>query len=171
MSPHQWWRATPIAVASTPTALFRDHMPPVFLHPRHWMEGCWTCAAQWPARQQLLEQEQARRERAKAHGRPAVDDSTPVDWEAHREGWPLYRIDKAVVCAAQAGDAKYYIERCQRTDPGRPAGRAWYSIRRNDTPVSSTLSLSAAKRVAQTDNAARKAMTPLAWINTIRERD
>ena len=103
-------------------------------------------------------------------GRRSVD-STPVDWEAHREGWPLYRIDKAVVGPSQAGDAKYYIERCQRTDPGRPAGRAWYSIRRNDTPVSSTLSLSAAKRVAQTDNAARKAMTPLAWINTIRERD
>ena len=51
--------------------------------------------------------------------------------------------------------ATYYIERCQRTDPGRPAGRVWYGIRRNDTPVASTLSLSAAKWTAETDNKAR----------------
>ena len=67
MSTQQWWRATPIAVASTSTAIFREHAPPVFLHPRNWMEGCWTCAARWPAQQQLLEQEKARLERNAAN--------------------------------------------------------------------------------------------------------
>ena len=61
MSTDRWWRATPIAIASTPTALFRERAPPVFLHPRHWTEGCWTCSPQWPARQQLLDQETPRK--------------------------------------------------------------------------------------------------------------
>jgi hypothetical protein len=32
---HRWWL--------TPTTLFRSHAPPVFLEPRHWLDGCWTC--------------------------------------------------------------------------------------------------------------------------------
>jgi hypothetical protein len=46
---HQWWL--------TPTALFRSHMPPVFLRPVHWLDGCWTCAPQSPLQQQALELE------------------------------------------------------------------------------------------------------------------
>lgn len=30
-----WWL--------TPTALFRSHMPPVFLRPTSWPKGCWKC--------------------------------------------------------------------------------------------------------------------------------
>jgi hypothetical protein len=41
----RWWL--------TPTALFRSHMPPVFLEPRHWLEGCWPCASR-PQQQRLL---------------------------------------------------------------------------------------------------------------------
>jgi hypothetical protein len=52
---HRWWL--------TPTALFRSHAPPVFLTPRHWLSGCWTCAARSPHEQGLLEQEANRRER------------------------------------------------------------------------------------------------------------
>ena len=34
----RWWL--------TPTALFRSHMPPVFLRPMHWPKGCWQCCGQ-----------------------------------------------------------------------------------------------------------------------------
>jgi hypothetical protein len=66
MTTQQWWRATPIAVASTPTALFREHAPPVFLEPQHWLTGCWSCAPRSPAQQQLLELTMKRRQQRAA---------------------------------------------------------------------------------------------------------
>jgi hypothetical protein len=55
---HRWWL--------TPTALFRSHMPPVFLRPVHWLDGCWTCAPRSPHAQELLELQAKRRERERA---------------------------------------------------------------------------------------------------------
>jgi hypothetical protein len=43
---HYWWL--------TPTALFRSHAAPVFLEPRHWLDGCWTCASRPPHQQELI---------------------------------------------------------------------------------------------------------------------
>jgi hypothetical protein len=44
----RWWL--------TPTALFRSHMPPVFLRPIHWPKGCWQCRSPIsPALKRLLE--------------------------------------------------------------------------------------------------------------------
>jgi hypothetical protein len=42
---HQW--------RLTPTALFRSHAPPVFLEPRHWLDGCWPCGRS-PHQHELL---------------------------------------------------------------------------------------------------------------------